>query len=205
MKNKTDYFSLFEQQSAYCVQAAQILNNFLSDFDSFRVFDTMQEAHRVEHEADLVRKTLRTQLSAEFLPPLEREDILALTNELDHVTDEVEEALRHLYMFNIESATADAVVLSGIVLEACEGLHKAVSEFRHFKKPGRLEPLLLTVHELEEKSDTAYTEAVRNLYCGTNDPRQLLRWTQIYGNLESCCDACAHAAEVMETVMYKNS
>lgn len=205
MKNKTDYFSLLEQQSAYCVQAAQILKEFLSDFHVFRVFDTMQAMHRVEHEADLVRKTVATQLSVDFLPPLEREDILSLANELDNVTDEVEDTLRHLYMFNMEATTAEAVTLSGIVAQACEGLHKAVSEFRHFRKTGKLEPLLLTVHELEEKSDTAYTEAVRSLYCGTNDPRQLLRWTQIYGNLESCCDTCAHAAEVMEMVMYKNS
>ena len=39
----------------------------------------------------------------------------------------------------------------------------------------------------------------------TNDPRQLLRWTQIYGNLESCCDICEQAADVMETVMFKNA
>lgn len=205
MKNKTDYFALFEQQSAHCVQAAGILKNFLADFDVFRMFDTVQEMHRVEHEADMVRKRLTEQLSTEFLPPLEREDILALANELDNVTDSVEDTLRKLYMFNIESATPEAEQLSDLVLKACEALHKAVCEFRSFKKTGKLQPFLLTVNELEEQSDSVYTEAVRGLYCGTNDPRQLLRWTQIYGNLENCCDACAHGAEVMESVMFKNS
>lgn len=205
MKNRTDYFAFFEQQSAHCVQASQLLKEFISDFDAFRMFDTVQQMHRVEHEADMVRKTLTEKLSAEFLPPLEREDILALANELDNVTDAVEDTLRHLYMFNIESATQDATTLAVLVADACEALHKAVTEFRSFKKPGKLQPFLLAVNELEERSDAAYTEAVRSLYCGTNDPRQLLRWTQIYANLESCCDACAHAAEVMETVMFKNN
>ena len=205
MKNRTDYFSFFEQQSAHCVQAAEILRNFISDFDPFRIFETVQQMHRVEHEADMVRKTLTDKLSAEFLPPMEREDILALANELDNVTDAVEDTLRHLYMFNIESATPDAVGLAQVVLDACRALHEAVTAFRGFKKSGKLQPYLLTVNELEEKSDEAYTQAVRSLYCGTNDPRQLLRWTKIYSNLESCCDACAHAAEVMESVMFKNS
>lgn len=205
MKSRTDYFTFFEQQSAHCVQAAEILKNFLSQFDPFQMFDTVQQMHRVEHEADMVRKTLTEKLSAEFLPPIEREDILALANELDNVTDAVEDTLRHLYMFNIEAVAADAAQLADVVLQACRALHKAVAEFRSFKKPGKLQPFLLTVNELEEKSDELYTEAVRSLYCGTNDPRQLLRWTKIYSNLESCCDACAHAAEVMETVMFKNS
>lgn len=205
MKNRTDYFTLFEQQSAHCVQAAELLKDFMAQFDTFQVFETMQAMHRIEHEADMVRKTLTEKLSVEFLPPIEREDILALANELDNVTDAVEDTLRHLYMFNIESVTPDAVGLADVVLEATRALYKAVTVLRSFKKSGKLQPFLLTVNELEEKSDELYTEAVRSLYCSTNDPRQLLRWTKIYGNLESCCDACSHAAEVMETVMFKNS
>ncbi len=204
-KPKKDYFTLFTHQSAHCVQAAELLRDLLAQFDPFAMPDAVERMHRVEHEADLVRRTVTQTLSEDFLPPIEREDILALANALDTVTDTAEDTLRHIYMFNIESSGEDALELSGVSLEACRALHEAVCGFRDFKKMARMRPLLIRVKELEERSDALYTDHVRRLYCGTNDPRQLLRWTQIYGGLESCCDACAHAAEVMETVMFKNA
>lgn len=205
MKTKIDYFSVFEKQAAYCVQAAEILQNVFLHFDPFRLPQTMDELHRVEREADKVRKTLTEHLSVEFLPPIEREDILSLSGELDNVTDAVEETMRHLYMYNITSCEADALTLSAVVLDGCRALAEATSVFREFRKSGKLMPFLEKVREIEEKSDALYTKAVRNLYCTTNDPRQLLRWSDLYGNLENCCDAASHAAEVMETVMYKNA
>lgn len=205
MKTKTDYFELFTRQSAHCVQAAEILKAFLSDFDVLRMLETVEEMHRVEHEADTVRRTLTQALFREFLPPIEREDIIALANELDNVTDAVEDTLRQLYMFNIDTVLPDAVALADVVLESCRALHRTTSEFRNFKKPEKLQECFREVNDLEEKGDALYTEAVRTLYCGTNDPRHLLRWTQIYGNLENCCDACEHASDVMETVLFKNA
>lgn len=202
---KQDYFRTLERQSAYGVQASQLLRDFLRDFDAFRMPDAVREMHRIEQEADGVRREMTGALAKEFLPPIEREDLLALSMELDDVTDAAEDALRHLYMFNLESATPDAAALADAALSCCGALHRAVCAFRNFKKIDRLQPLLRTVHEWETRSDTLYTESVRRLYCGTNDPRQLLRWTQIYGILENCCDICEHAADMMETVMFKNA
>lgn len=203
--HKQDYFQKLERQSAYGVRATQILRDFLSDFDAFRMPETVREMHRIENEADEVRKEMSEALAREFLPPIEREDLLALSMELDDVTDAAEDTLRHLYMFNLESATPDAAALADAALSCCDALHRAVCGFRNFKKIDKLRPLLLPVHEWETRSDALYTESVRRLYCGTNDPRQLLRWTQIYGNLENCCDICEHAADMMETVMFKNA
>ena len=204
-KRKRDYFRILERQSAYGVQASAILKDFISDFDAFRMPETVRDMHRIEQEADELRKELTESLSREFLPPIEREDLLGLSMQLDDVTDAAEDTLRHLYMFNIESVLPDAVGLAQTVFGCCAALHEAVKGFRDFKRIDRLRPLLLRVHEWESKSDAQYTESVRSLYCGTNDPRQLLRWTQIFGNLENCCDICEHAADMMETVTFKNA
>lgn len=203
--HKRDYFQTLERQSAYGVQAAQLLRDFLLEFDAFRMPEAVDEMHRVEQEADEVRREMTESLAKDFLPPIERADLLALSMELDDVTDAADDALRHVYMFNLESAMPDAAELADAALSCCGALHRAVCAFRDFKKIEKLRPLLLRVREWESKSDALYTESVRRLYCGTNDPRQLLRWTQIYGILENCCDICEHAADRMETVMFKNA
>lgn len=202
---KRDYFHTLERQSAYGVQAVKILKEYLSDFDAFRMFETVREMHRIEQEADAVRREMATSLSREFLPPIEREDILHLSMQLDNVTDAADDTLRRLYMFNIDAVLPDAPPLAEAALSCCAALHEAVCAFRDFKKIDRLRALLVPVHTWESRSDELYTGSVRALYCSTNDPRQLLRWTQIYGDLESCCDVCEQAADVMETVMFKNA
>ena len=207
MKNprKIDYFTVFARQSAYCVQASQMLKDALASPDLFRLAETVETMHVLEKEADALQEELVQSLLRDFLPPIDREDILSLSGELDDVTDMVEETLREVYMFHIDTTRQDALPLADVVRQSCEALHEAVQVFRNFKKTEKLRPLLSRVHLLEEKSDALYTESVRSLYCGTNDPRQLLRWTQVYASLENCCDACAHAADAMQTVMFKNT
>ena len=202
---KQDYFLTLERQSAFGVQASRLLRACLADFDPFRLPEAVQEMHEVERQADVLRRELTAALSGDFLPPIDREDLLSLSMELDDVTDAAEDTMRHLYMFNIDRVLSDALPLADTSLSCCEALHRVVQSFRDFKKIDKLQPLLLPVHEWEKRSDALYTESVRRLYCGTNDPRQLLRWTQIYGNLERCCDICEHAADRMETVLFKNA
>ena len=50
-----------------------------------------------------------------------------------------------------------------------------------------------------------YYTTVYKLYRETKDPIELLVWTEIYDHLEKCCDACEQAADVIESVVMKNS
>ena len=59
----------------------------------------------------------------EFLPPIDREDIMELSGTIDDVTDSIEDVLLRLYMFNIRTlrpeAQAFAQVLSLIHIFIC--------------------------------------------------------------------------------------
>ena len=37
------------------------------------------------------------------------------------------------------------------------------------------------------------------------EPAAQLAWSALYDQLESCCDACEHVADIVETVVMKNS
>ena len=46
----------------------------------------LQKMHRIEHEADLRRHEIMTVLAKDSRPPMDREDIVALSNALDDLS-----------------------------------------------------------------------------------------------------------------------
>ena len=48
-------------------------------------------------------------LVKDFLPPIERNDIVSLSQNIDNVTDEVEEVLLRVYMNNVKEIEPNAL------------------------------------------------------------------------------------------------
>ena len=91
MKKKRgfNYFEAFVGLSEYSLSSAEILHNTLMNYDAAELPQKIKEMHEIEHSADLAKHVLMNNLLKEFLPPIEREDITSLSQEIDDVTDSV--------------------------------------------------------------------------------------------------------------------
>lgn len=204
-EKQVDYFDSFIQQARYACDAAEIIVKHFNSFDTFDIPKTVDMLHSVETAGDAVKKKLTEALAREFLPPIEREDILTLANELDEVTDNVEDILRHVFMYNVTSIKPEALEFVGVVFDICRAMCNMIEEFKNFKKSEKLHGLIVEVNRLEEKGDELYMCSIRNLYISACDPRELIGWTRIYSIIESCCDCCEHVADAVEMTAMKNT
>ena len=48
-------------------------------------------------------------------------------------------------------------------------------------------------------------KALRSLFTTCKDPIEVLAWTETFRHMERCCDACEHAANVIESIVMNNS
>ena len=81
-----------------------------------------------------------------------------------------------------------------------------MGDFRNFKKSKDFRQHIVDVNSYEEEADHVYLEAMRHLHVVDNeDPMHVLVWSRTYARMEKCCDACEHVADVMATVVLKNS
>ncbi len=125
--------------------------------------------------------------------------------DLDNVLDNVEAVLQQVYMCDARVMPEDAVRFAKLVKKSCEALDKAMEDFRNFKKSKAFKQLIVDVNTYEEEGDTLYLTAMRALHTQENpDVMHVLRWSRIYSRIEKCCDACEHAADVMNTILLKN-
>ena len=204
-KNKNDYFKLAEEQIAYCVQASALLKEILDQYSIDTILDWKSKMHEIENKADELYHDIHTRLSIEFITPIDQDDILRLIQIIDDVTDSIDEVALYLYAYNVIDLPTDAKPLANIVDKCVNALYEAVKELKNFKKPDALRRLLVEVNTIESEADAYYAEAIHNLFANCQNTKKLIGNHAIYDSLESCCDLCEHAADVIEQIIIKNT
>ena len=200
-----DYFEMLSELVDYSCSAANLLHDTLLNFAVNEMKNKIGEMHNIEHAADLKKHDMMDKLLKEFITPIERGDIAELAHEIDNVTDAIEDILARIYMFNITSMRREALDFANVIIKNCNELKGLMKEFRNYKKSQEIQKLIVNINGLEEEGDKLYIMSIRNLYTTSKDPIELMTWTDTFKYFERCCDACETAANVVESVIMKNS
>ncbi len=204
-KKKNNYFEMLTKQAGYCVKASELLEKTLCNFSAAAIPAIRDEMHEIEHKADKTHHKILTKLSAEFITPIDQEDILRLVQIIDDVTDSLDEVVLEFYMYNLNTLPKNADKFSTLVTRCVTVLYDAIVELKNFKKPEHLRELLVEVNSIESEADAVYTEAIHELFLNSSDAKTLITHKVIYEGLENCCDLCEHAADVIEQIIIKNT
>lgn len=207
MSKKSDafYFNNFIECADCTTRAASMLKSVLENFTPGSLDQPLEQIHQVEQEADTHKHELMEELVRTFITPIECEDIMSLSQNLDDVTDAIEDVLLRIYMCNVQEIRSEAIDFAAITVQCCEILKELMVEFKDFKKSKSIKELVIKINQLEEDADKLFVSSIRNLYTTCNDPIQIISWRDIFNYFERCMDACEHAADVVEMVIMKNS
>lgn len=206
-KKKDDqYFDALVEMGNYACDAAVFLRKILGDYNPDELDDPRKQMHNIEHNGDTARHNMIKRLSKEFITPIEREDIMAISESVDTVTDKIEDVLLRLYMFNIREIRPEALEIGDVIVKCTSAMKKALEETHNFRKSKTLRNLLVEVNDLEDVGDKLYNVAVRNVFTdGSLSPLTAMSWNQVFHYMEDVCDACEDVADLIEGVMMKNA
>lgn len=204
-KKKFDYFQKFEESALAAQESAKLVNDVLNHFDAEQLYPQLEKIHALEHRADNVKHEIHTYLSKDFLPPIEIEDIAALAECLDDISDYLEDILLTLYSFNITSIHPQALEFSTLILRSIDEVVKVTKELSNFKKSAALKEYTIQINQYENEGDKLFVTAVRDLYANESDPITIIKWTRMFEYLEKCCDAMEDVADTVDGIILKNS
>jgi predicted phosphate transport protein (TIGR00153 family) len=196
------FFELFIAVAERSVEAASLLEQLLKADVNHRLH-LAESIKRLEHEADEVTHEVVTRLDRTFITPLDREDIHVLASRLDDVIDQIDGLARRSQIFHVAEAPTGAILLADVVKRITEQLLIAVKELPNNKK-GRVLPACVAVKRLEEEGDSLYHEWLGKLFEGTPDPVTVIKWKELYDNLEKTLDRAEDAANVLESISIKH-
>ena len=146
-----------------------------------------------------------TQLHKTFITPLDREDIALVGERLDDVLDCIEEAARYMTEYHIDTPTESARELSRIIVRSAETLDKAMSVLgSRGSKLKELLDLKDQLNTLENEADRVTSRAMGELF-ESYTAIDIIKWKEVYGQLEGATDRCEEIASILEGIVIKHA
>ncbi len=205
-KNKFNYFKAYEKLTALAVQESELLIDSIKAFETAADLSlTMEKMHELENQGDSINHDIFENAATDFMPPVDREDIVELAAALDNVLDYIDDVVGHMFMYDVRVLPENALKFATLIKKSCKALDAMMCEFHNFKKNKKFKQLLVDINSYEEEADHLYTSAMRYLHTEDNqDVMHVLVWSRIYERMEKCCDATEHASDIVSTIVLKN-
>ncbi len=204
-KSDRMYFDNLISAADQSCRAAAYLVTIMRNYNGLELESTIKTMHEYEHAADGIKHEMTASLAKAFVTPIDREDLAAISQNIDDVTDAIEEVLQYFYMYHIQSVTPEAVEFAQRIQDCCEKMKSMLTEFPNFKKPEKLHNLVIELSHMEEECDGLYIRAIRALNNRFEGALDIISWRELYNHFEACADACEHVGDCVDMVVMKNS
>jgi uncharacterized protein len=194
------YFERFTELAVRIHEAAKILARFFRGESP--VATVADQVKRLEHECDEISHDILRGIDRTFITPIDREDIHQLAVRLDDVIDLIDGTIRRVSIFGIEKPTPVSLKLAGLIVTTTAELVEAVSQLRQQKG---VMAKCIRIKQLENEGDVVYQEAIAGLFRENLPAIEVIKWKEVYDNMERCVDSCVGVAHVLESVVLKHS
>jgi predicted phosphate transport protein (TIGR00153 family) len=158
------------------------------------------EIQRLEKAGDVIDREINRRLEDAFITPFDREDIHELTVRLDDVVDGIQAVAETFVIYDIRQPTEEARGLTRILSEQSVELLAALRKLDGLKD---MESHLEMVHDLEHEADGLSREAIGRLFRDGTEALEVIKWRDLYRELENAIDAAEDAAEAIERMFHK--
>lgn len=206
MKKETmNYFDEFEKSVKYSYEIANILHEFVLNYNYENSPEMEEKVHHLENEGDRNHHKVMNYLLKDFVPPIDREDIINLSNKIDDSIDAIDEVVIDLNIFDVSVLRNDIKDFTSLLFTATSKLCELFSYFKGIKNYDEVKKLVVEINTIEEQGDKLYQNAIKNLYKTESRGIEISKWQKIYERLEDSFDAIEHVAECVDEIYMKNS
>ncbi|MBR3134801.1 MAG: DUF47 family protein [Clostridia bacterium] len=203
-KDELDYFERFNKDAEIAFQMSTILKDYIYSFDYNQSETVEKKVHRLEVDADKNMHSILKYLVKDFLPPIEREDIVLLSNKLDDVVDNIDEIVTNLDILDVQIVREDFKEFIKLVYKMCEKQKEMIFKFKYLKKYDQIHEIVIELNRLEGDGDKLYEKAIMNLFITEHNPVEIIKWQKIYESVENFYDSCESVANTVGEIILKN-
>lgn len=195
------WFAYLELQAVTTHNGAMELLR-LRDGDS--VHDVRARVQALEHAGDRVVHEMEEALARTFVTPIDREDLLRISTEIDTVLDLANASARACSLLGVERPSASMLLMAGKLAECTALLKDSVPLLRVHRYADLIESMRV-VRRLEKDADVIYREAVSNMFRDPSlEARVLFREKEILEMLECAVDHCDYVARTLINLAVKH-
>ncbi len=198
------FYDLLEESADEAKNSAALLSRLMPKFMQ-RIDDPLAELAQSRRKHKRITTEITKQLCRNFVTPIEREDIEALSHALYRIPKNIEKIGQLLQIAPQQISAERISVQVGLLEQATETVSSMVRELRKKAHVEEISDSYERLQTIEGDADKLMTERLRELYQGTADAKEVVVLKDLYELVEKVIDRCRDAGNVVFQVVLKYS
>jgi len=203
MPKEEQFFDLLDKGASNALKAAEAFQQLMHNWDmSSPIF---QQIRDIENEGDLLTHEVIDRLNRTFITPIDREDIHRLAGQIDDVCDILQALSDRMQLYGLEGPMPETMLkMVDLFVANAKVTEAAVKEFHNFTRTSRVHDHCIEIKHMENEADDLLKHALAGLF-QTKDAMYVIKWKEIYENIERAHDKLSEVANTIEGVIVKNA
>jgi uncharacterized protein len=199
------FFDLFAEDTTNLVEQAKIFHQMFQMRDQEQIATAIRTIRDLEHKGDDITHRIFMELSENFITPFDREDIHALATSIDDIADFINGCASRIQLYNVKEFSKTMELMSEVLLKQVMEIDVAVRDMRQMKNAQRVREAIVRINSLENHADDLFDDSIARLFAESVDPLELIKTKEVLSSLETATDKCEDVANVLESILVKNS
>ena len=200
------FFVLLESSAEEARIGAKILHEVLERIGKGGAADqTMGDLAQSRRKHKRISQEITELLCKQFVTPLEREDIEALSTALYKISKNIEKIGERMTICPQDADLSPLARQISLLEQGATVVVQMVAALRARSHGAEIKDSYERMQAIESDADRLMNDLLRTLYHGDVDPRRVVFWKDIHELLEKGIDRCRDAGYVIFHVVLKNS
>ncbi len=199
------FFDLFAEDTSNLVAQARVFNQMFQLTDPEQIANCIRQIRDFEQKGDDITHQIFMELSENFITPFDREDIHALTTSIDDIADYINGCATRIQLYNVKQFSKTMELMSEVLLKQVIEIDAAINDMRSMKNVQRVREAIIRINSFENQADDLFDESIARLFAEASDPLELIKTKEVLSSMEIATDKCEDVANVLESILVKNS
>ena len=199
------FFDLFARDTANLVEQSKRFNQIFSTSDKNEWNNIIQDIKKLEEKGDEITHQIFLELADNFITPFDREDIHALAASIDDIADNINGCASRIQLYGVNEFSKSMELMSEVLLKQVMEIDTAIRDLRNMRNAQRVKDAIVRINSLENHADDIFDEAIARLFSEQDNAMLLIKQKEVLSSLETATDKCEDVANVLESILVKNS
>lgn len=203
LPREVKFFKYMDQQATIFCEACKEFRSLVSQLNELKDEEIHARVYKIkelELRGDNIERFIIDQLNETFITPLDREDIHSIVFNIDKSLDILNNVAQKIEIYKIKKAPENFVTFANIIVDISFELQRLIKALKN-KKDTSL--VLKKIHILENEADHLFHTTMAELLNQKNDIVSMIKFKDIYENLEQIVNSVEFVAKLIRGVIVK--
>jgi uncharacterized protein len=197
------FFTYMDQQADIFLESAKVFKALITqlpDLSEDAIHTRVNAIKDFEGKGDAVERFVIDELEKTFITPLDREDIHSIVTNIDHSLDILHSIAQKVEIYKMRRMPPNAAQFAVIIVDCAAELKRLINSLKDKKET---DLLIKKIHILENEADNLIHLSIAGLFSTDHTATDLVRYKDIYEQLESLVNSIDHVAKIIRGVVVK--